>query len=41
MPGHRVGRALTCDAKDGHITGDKQAMGYWTREYAKGWEPRV
>jgi predicted dehydrogenase len=38
---YRVGRALNCDPKDGHIIGDKQAMGYWTREYAKGWEPRV
>jgi predicted dehydrogenase len=37
----RTGRALECDPKDGHIVGDKQAMGYWTREYAKGWEPRV
>jgi predicted dehydrogenase len=38
---YRVGRALECDPKDGHIVGDKQATGYWTREYAKGWEPRV
>ncbi len=38
---HRLGRALTCDPKDGHIHGDKQAMALWTREYAKGWEPRV
>jgi predicted dehydrogenase len=38
---HRVGRALTCDAKDGRISGDKEAMRHWTREYAKGWEPQV
>lgn len=38
---HRVGRALECDAKDGHILQDKQAAAFWTREYAKGWEPRV
>jgi predicted dehydrogenase len=37
----RTGRALKCDAKDGHITGDKDAMALWTREYAKGWEPKV
>jgi predicted dehydrogenase len=38
---HRVGRSIECDPKDGHIAGDKPAMAYWTREYAKGWEPRV
>jgi predicted dehydrogenase len=38
---HRVGRALECDPKDGHIINDRQATGYWTREYAKGWEPRA
>ncbi len=37
----RVGRALECDSRDGHIVGDKQAMSYWTREYAKGWEPQA
>ncbi len=38
---HRTGRALKCDAKDGHILDDKQAMTLWTREYEKGWEPKV
>jgi predicted dehydrogenase len=38
---HRVGRALECDPKDGHILQDKQAAAFWTREYAKSWEPRV
>jgi predicted dehydrogenase len=38
---HRVGHALDCDAKDGHIVGDKHAMGLWTREYTREWEPRV
>ena len=38
---YRVGHALECDPKDGHILQDKQAAAYWTREYAKGWEPRV
>jgi predicted dehydrogenase len=38
---HRLGRALEIDPKNGHIVGDRQAMDYWSREYAKGWEPRV
>jgi predicted dehydrogenase len=38
---HRTGRSLQCDPKTGHIQNDKTAMGYWTREYEKGWEPRV
>lgn len=37
----RTLRALQCDAKNGHIQGDKPAMALWTREYEKGWEPRV
>ena len=37
----RTGRALRCDAKDGHILDDKAAMALWTREYEKGWEPKV
>jgi predicted dehydrogenase len=38
---HRTGRSLRCDPKTGHILDDKAAMAYWTREYEKGWEPRV
>ena len=38
---HRTGRTLTCDPKNGHILDDKAAMALWTREYAKGWEPKV
>ncbi len=38
---HRTQRALRCDEKDGHIAGDKEAMNFWSREYAQGWEPRV
>ena len=38
---HRSGRALRCDPKDGHILDDKDAAALWTREYAKGWEPKV
>jgi len=38
---HRTGRSLQCDPKTGNIQNDKPAMAYWTREYEKGWEPRV
>ncbi|HJZ89704.1 MAG TPA: Gfo/Idh/MocA family oxidoreductase [Gemmataceae bacterium] len=38
---HRTGRALKCDPKDGKIQDDADAMKLWTREYAKGWEPKV
>lgn len=38
---HRTGRALRCDAKDGHILDDKEAMGLWKREYEPGWEPKI
>jgi predicted dehydrogenase len=38
---HRTGRALRCDPKDGRILDDSEAMNFWSREYAKGWEPRV
>jgi predicted dehydrogenase len=34
----RVGRTLHCDAKDGHIVGDEEAMGLWGRSYEPGWE---
>ena len=35
----RTGRTLTCDAANGHILNDPDAMALWRREYAKGWEP--
>ena len=38
---HRTGRNLRCDPGNGHILGDDEAMGYWSKEYAKGWEPKV
>jgi hypothetical protein len=38
---HRVGRSLKCDPKDGKIQADAEAMKLWTREYEKGWEPKV
>jgi predicted dehydrogenase len=38
---YRVGRALNCDPKNGHVVNDKDAEALWTREYEKGWEPKV
>ena len=38
---HRVGRAVNFDAATGKITGDNEAMAFWSREYRKGWEPKV
>jgi predicted dehydrogenase len=38
---HRTGRALRCDPKSGRIADDADAMKLWTREYEKGWEPKV
>ncbi len=38
---HRTGRSLRCDPKHGRILEDSQAMGFWSREYEKGWAPRV
>ena len=38
---HRTGRALNCDPKTGRILNDAQAMELWSREYEKGWEPKV
>jgi predicted dehydrogenase len=37
----RTGRTLNCNAENGHILGDEKAMAYWSREYEKGWEPKV
>ncbi|ADV63916.1 oxidoreductase domain protein [Isosphaera pallida ATCC 43644] len=37
----RLGRALRCDPATGTILDDAEAMTYWSREYAPGWEPRV
>jgi predicted dehydrogenase len=38
---HRTGRSLRCDPKNGHVLDDKEAMALWSREYEKGWEPKV
>ena len=37
----RVGRSLEINPKNGHILNDKGAMKYWSREYEKGWEPKI
>jgi hypothetical protein len=38
---YRVGRTLNVNPKTGRIEGDREAMGLWSREYRKGWEPKV
>jgi len=38
---HRTGRSLRCSPENGHILDDKEAMQLWSREYEKGWEPKV
>jgi len=38
---HRRTRTLQTDPKNGQIQGDKDAMSLWSREYEKGFEPRV
>jgi len=37
----RVGRSLDINPKNGHILNDKGAMKFWSREYEKGWEPKI
>jgi len=37
----RVGRSLDCDAADGHILRDDEAMKLWRRDYEPGWDPVV
>jgi predicted dehydrogenase len=38
---YRTGRALQCDVKNGHILNDAEATKLWSREYEKGWEPKL
>jgi predicted dehydrogenase len=38
---HRTGRTLKCSDKDGKIENDAEAMKLWSKEYAKGFEPKV
>ena len=37
----RVGQSLEIDSKNGHILKNKAARKLWSREYEKGWEPKV
>jgi hypothetical protein len=37
----RLGRDLKLDPKNCHIIGDKEAEKLWSREYEKGWEPKI
>lgn len=37
----RVGRTINCDLKTGRILGDRPAARLWSREYRRGWEPKV
>jgi predicted dehydrogenase len=38
---YRTGRTIHFDDKTKKITHDEAAMKLWTREYRKGWEPKV
>lgn len=37
----RVGRSLAINPTNGHILNDNAAMKFWSREYEKGWEPKI
>lgn len=37
----RTGNTLDIDPSNGHILNDREAKKYWSREYEKGWEPKV
>jgi predicted dehydrogenase len=37
----RTGTTLHCDAANGHVKNNPEAMALWQRTYQKGWEPRV
>ena len=38
---YRTGRALQCDAQNGRIKNDAEAMKLWSREYENGWQPSL
>ena len=38
---HRTGDSLTCNAENGHIIDNEEAMKLWKRDYEPGWEPQV
>jgi predicted dehydrogenase len=37
----RVGRTLKINPDNGRILNDKEAMKHWSRDYEKGWEPKI
>lgn len=37
----RTGRILHCNPEDGRILNDADAMRFWKRDYAPGWEPEI
>lgn len=37
----RSGYTLRIDPSNGHIIDNREAMKFWSREYAPGWEPKV
>jgi len=37
----RVGRTLNLNPANGHIIGDNEAQGFWSRDYEPGWEPKI
>ncbi len=37
----RVGATLKVDPENGHIMNNRDALKYWSRDYAPGWEPKV
>jgi predicted dehydrogenase len=39
--GYRTGEILKTDPKTGRITNSKEAMKLWSRQYEKGWEPKL
>jgi predicted dehydrogenase len=38
---YRTGRVINFDPEKRRIVGDQDAEKYWSREYRKGWEPKV
>ena len=37
---YRIGKSLNVNTGNGHIL-DKEGMKLWSREYEKGWEPKL